>query len=73
MSMMITRRSAVFGAASTLALAREAAAQDKIVLKMGTLGSVEYFYYKGAGAWRRNRPPRAQAHRDPGVPQPAAR
>ena len=48
MSMMITRRSAVFGARAHSHSRAAAAAQDKIVLKMGTLGSVEYFYYKGA-------------------------
>jgi tripartite ATP-independent transporter DctP family solute receptor len=44
----ITRRSAIVGGLSTIGLVRSSHAQDKIVLKMGTLGSVEYFYYKGA-------------------------
>jgi tripartite ATP-independent transporter DctP family solute receptor len=44
----VTRRSAILGGLGALALMRSGAAQEKIVLKMGTLGSVEYFYYKGA-------------------------
>ena len=51
MGMTITRRGAVLGGIGSLgalAFASRGSAQDKIVLKMGTLGSVEYFYYKGA-------------------------
>src|SRR6185436_11746815 len=48
MSRSFTRRSAILGGLGALALTRSGGAQEKIVLKMGTLGSVEYFYYKGA-------------------------
>ena len=44
----VTRRGAILGGLGALALTRSGTAQEKIVLKMGTLGSVEYFYYKGA-------------------------
>src|SRR5262245_27276635 len=45
----IARRSVVLGGLTVLAAtSHRAQAQDKIVLKMGTLGSTEYFYYKGA-------------------------
>lgn len=43
-----TRRKAALGISALLAAPALAFAQDKIVLKMGTLGSTEYFYYKGA-------------------------
>jgi tripartite ATP-independent transporter DctP family solute receptor len=36
------------GGLGALTLSRSSFAQEKIVLKMGTLGSTEYFYYKGA-------------------------
>ena len=45
---MITRRRILGGAIAMASVPRHAFAQDKIVLKMGTLGSTEYFYYKGA-------------------------
>jgi len=48
MSLQLTRRGAILGGLGTLAVGGRASAQDKIVLKMGTLGSTEYFYYKGA-------------------------
>ena len=48
MGKLITRRGALAGGLGALAFARGAIAQEKIVLKMGTLGSTEYFYYKGA-------------------------
>ena len=48
MSLQLTRRGAILGGLGTLAAGGRASAQDKIVLKMGTLGSTEYFYYKGA-------------------------
>src|SRR4051812_42190003 len=48
MGKLITRRGAMAGGLGALAFGRGATAQDKIVLKMGTLGSTEYFYYKGA-------------------------
>ncbi len=44
----LTRRSAVLGISASLAAPPLLFAQEKTVLKMGTLGSVEYFYYKGA-------------------------
>ncbi len=44
----ISRRTAVAGISLSLAAPKLLLAQDKPVLKMGTLGSVEYFYYKGA-------------------------
>lgn len=43
-----TRRDAVLGISAVIAAPTIGSAQDKIVLKMGTLGSTEYFYYKGA-------------------------
>jgi tripartite ATP-independent transporter DctP family solute receptor len=48
MTKLVTRRGAIIGSLGALASAKMAGAQDKIVLKMGTLGSTEYFYYKGA-------------------------
>jgi hypothetical protein len=42
MTKLVTRRGAIIGGLGALASARMAAAQDKIVLKMGTLGSIEY-------------------------------
>jgi TRAP-type transport system periplasmic protein len=48
MGNLVTRRGAILGGLGTIALMRTGVAQEKIVLKMGTLGSVEYFYYKGA-------------------------
>ena len=48
MTAMISRRTAVLGIAGSLAAPHLACAQSKTVLKMGTLGSTEYFYYKGA-------------------------
>jgi tripartite ATP-independent transporter DctP family solute receptor len=48
MGKMITRRGALVAGLGAVAFSRGAFAQDKIVLKMGTLGSTEYFYYKGA-------------------------
>ena len=48
MTAMLSRRTAVLGISASLAVPRLGFAQDKIVLKMGTLGSTEYFYYKGA-------------------------
>jgi TRAP-type transport system periplasmic protein len=48
MTKLVTRRGAIIGGLGALASAKMVAAQDKIVLKMGTLGSTEYFYYKGA-------------------------
>ena len=44
----ITRRKAILAGLSLAALPLRVAAQTKTVLKMGTLGSTEYFYYKGA-------------------------
>jgi tripartite ATP-independent transporter DctP family solute receptor len=44
----ITRRKAIIAGLSLAALPLRVAAQSKTVLKMGTLGSTEYFYYKGA-------------------------
>src|SRR6185295_14277392 len=38
----------ILAALMVLAWPVASAAQDKVVLKMGTLGSTEYFYYKGA-------------------------
>src|SRR3954465_12019419 len=48
MGKLITRRGALAAGLGALAFGRGATAQEKIVLKMGTLGSTEYFYYKGA-------------------------
>ena len=48
MTKLVTRRGAIIGGFGAAALAGGARAQDKTVLKMGTLGSTEYFYYKGA-------------------------
>lgn len=48
MAMQMNRRGVVLGTAAALASPRLLRAQEKTVLKMGTLGSVEYFYYKGA-------------------------
>jgi tripartite ATP-independent transporter DctP family solute receptor len=48
MTAMLNRRTAVLGISASLAAPRLVFARDKIVLKMGTLGSTEYFYYKGA-------------------------
>jgi len=48
MTKLVTRRGAIIGGLGAVALAGSARAQDKTVLKMGTLGSTEYFYYKGA-------------------------
>jgi tripartite ATP-independent transporter DctP family solute receptor len=42
------RRKALLGVSAFLAAPALALGQDKIVLKMGTLGTTEYFYYKGA-------------------------
>src|SRR3989304_8959238 len=35
-------------AAASIAVLAPAVAQDKVVLKVGMLGTTEYFYYKGA-------------------------
>jgi tripartite ATP-independent transporter DctP family solute receptor len=48
MAAHLTRRGAVLGISASLAAPPLLFAQEKTVLKMGTLGSVEYFYYKGA-------------------------
>src|SRR3954471_20514113 len=48
MTAMLSRRAAVLGISGSLAAPHLTFAQNKIVLKMGTLGSTEYFYYKGA-------------------------
>ena len=48
MSKLVTRRGAIIGGLGAVALAGGARGEDKTVLKMGTLGSTEYFYYKGA-------------------------
>jgi tripartite ATP-independent transporter DctP family solute receptor len=48
MTAMLNRRTAVLGISTSLAAPPLVFAQDKTVLKMGTLGSTEYFYYKGA-------------------------
>jgi TRAP-type transport system periplasmic protein len=48
MAVKISRRTAVLGISAALATPHVVRAQDKMVLKMGTLGSTEYFYYKGA-------------------------
>jgi tripartite ATP-independent transporter DctP family solute receptor len=48
MTAMISRRTAMLGISGSLAAPHLALAQNKTVLKMGTLGSTEYFYYKGA-------------------------
>jgi tripartite ATP-independent transporter DctP family solute receptor len=44
---MISRRTAIAGL-GMMTLPVKGWGQDKLVLKMGTLGSTEYFYYKGA-------------------------
>jgi len=44
----VSRRWALAAGASIAALPSIVRAQDKITLKMGTLGSTQYFYYKGA-------------------------
>src|SRR5262245_11850274 len=48
MGIRLTRRGAILGGLGTFAIGERAFAQGKTVLKMGTLGSTEYFYYKGA-------------------------
>jgi TRAP-type transport system periplasmic protein len=48
MAAHLTRRGAVLGISASLTAPPLLFAQEKTVLKMGTLGSVEYFYYKGA-------------------------
>lgn len=48
MEIKTSRRSVILGALTLTALQQRAYAQDKIVLKMGTLGTTDYFYYKGA-------------------------
>ncbi len=48
MTAMLNRRAAVLGISTSLAAPHLGFAQDKTVLKMGTLGSTEYFYYRGA-------------------------
>lgn len=45
---MLDRRTAALGISAALAAPHVVFAQQKTVLKMGTLGSTEYFYYKGA-------------------------
>jgi tripartite ATP-independent transporter DctP family solute receptor len=48
MASLLTTRRIVIGGISVLATPHIARAQAKTTLKMGTLGSTEYFYYKGA-------------------------
>jgi tripartite ATP-independent transporter DctP family solute receptor len=48
MSMRISRRNLLATGAALSILPKLAMAQEKITLKLGTLGSTEYFYYKGA-------------------------
>lgn len=48
MTAMMSRRTAVLGISASIAAPALVFGQDKMVLKMGTLGSTEYFYYKGA-------------------------
>lgn len=47
MSMRVSRRWALAAGSALAALPTIGRAQDKLTLKMGTLGSTEYFYYKG--------------------------
>lgn len=48
MGVTVSRRTALLGMSAAFAAPKALFAQDKTILKMGTLGSTEYFYYKGA-------------------------